>query len=90
MFSANMLLRGCLGGSIPPELVARAIGSGEVIIEYPGDQPFPSYLLLYFEDGKPLHVVVGRDEQDGACYIVTVYEPDIKLWNNDFRTRRKK
>jgi hypothetical protein len=47
-------------GSITPELVARAVGSGEIIAEYPDDQPFPSFLLLYFEGGKPLHVVVGK------------------------------
>lgn len=76
--------------SVPPELVTRAINSGEIIAEYPDDQPFPSYLLLYFEQGRPLHVVVGKDESDGACYVVTAYEPDIKLWNDDFRTRRKK
>jgi hypothetical protein len=76
--------------SITPELVARAVSLGEIIAEYPDDQPFPSFLLLYFEYEKPLHVVVGKDEDDGACYIVTAYEPDIKLWNDDFRTRRKK
>jgi len=76
--------------SISPELVTRAISSSEIIAEYPDDQPFPSCLLLYVEQGKPLHVVVGKDERDGACYVVTAYEPDIKLWNDDFRTRRKK
>jgi len=76
--------------SISPELVSRAVGSSEIIAEYPDDQPFPSYLLLYFEQEKPLHVVVGKDEHDGACYIITAYEPDIKLWNDDFRSRRKK
>ena len=76
--------------SIPPELVARAVGSGEIITEYLDDQPFPSYLLLYVEQGKPLHMVVGKDERDRACYVVTAYEPDIKLWNEDFRSRRKK
>jgi len=76
--------------SIPPDLVTRAIRSGEIIAEYPDDQPFPSYLLLYIEHKKALHVVVGKDEREGACYVVTAYEPDIKLWNDDFRTRRKK
>ncbi len=78
--------------SISPELAARAVHSGEIIAEYPDDQPFPSFLLLYFEQGKPLHVVVGKDTSaiDGACYVITAYEPDIKLWNDDFRTRRKK
>ena len=76
--------------SIPPELVTRAVNSGEIIAEYPDDQPFPSYLLLYIEHEKALHVVVGKDKQDEICYVVTAYWPDIDLWNDDFRTRRKK
>jgi hypothetical protein len=35
-------------------------------------------------------VVVGKDKQDEICYVVTAYWPDIDLWNDDFRTRRKK
>ena len=84
-----MLLRVCLR-AVSRLKCSSAVGPGEIIAEYPDDQPFPSYLLLYFEQGKPLHVVVGKDERDGACYVVTAYEPDIKLWNDDFRTRRKK
>ena len=89
VFSQHAFMR-MFARSLPPELVERAVGSGEIIAEYPDDQPFPSFLLLYIEHGKPLHVVVGKDEHDGACYIVTAYEPDIKLWNDDFRTLRKK
>lgn len=76
--------------SITPELAARAVESGEIIAEYPDDQPFPSYLVLYIEQGKALHVVVGKDGQDETCYLITAYWPDIELWSDDFRTRRKK
>ncbi len=76
--------------SISPELVTRAVRAGEIIAEYPDDQPFPSALVLYFEHKSALHLVVGKDESDNACYIVTAYWPDPDLWNDDFRTRRKK
>jgi len=76
--------------SISPEFVTRAVSSGEIIAEYPDDQPFPSYLLLYLENEKALHVVIGKDEQDEACYVITAYWPDIKIWNDDFRARRQK
>jgi len=89
IFSQHAFVRMFARG-IMPELVVRAVRSGEVIAEYPDDRPFPSFLLLYFEQGKPLHVVVGKDKSDEACYIVTVYEPDAELWNEDFRSRRKK
>ncbi len=75
---------------ISPEVVNRAVQTGEVIEDYIDDHPYPSVLLLYFEDGRPLHIVAGVDETGSTCYIVTAYWPDAKLWNADFRTRRKK
>ncbi len=76
--------------AISPDLVERAANFGEVIADYPDDQPFPSCLLLYVEQGHALHVVVGKNEQNGDCFVVTAYWPDILLWSDDFRTRRPK
>jgi len=61
---------------------------GEVIEDYPTDQPCPSCLLLAQAGGRPLHAVVARDPHTGVCSIVTVYEPDPQLWTPDYRTRR--
>jgi hypothetical protein len=44
-------------------------------------------LTLGYVDGKPLHVVVALDESTGVCIVVTVYEPGIKQWGEDFKTR---
>jgi hypothetical protein len=74
--------------SISPEWVTRATKFGEVIADYPDDQPFPSCLLLYIEKEKALHVIVAKDEQNGDCHIITAYWPDTRLWEDDFRTRR--
>ena len=75
---------------ISPEVVKRAVQAGEVIEDYPDDHPYPSVLLLHFEEGHALHIVAGMDEAGSTCHIVTAYWPDLNLWNADFRTRRKK
>jgi hypothetical protein len=67
-----------------------AIRRGEVIAEYPDDDPYPSFLMLATVRGRPLHVVVGVDESSQDCYIITVYGPDPDRWEEDFRIRRIK
>jgi len=73
---------------ISPDTVKRAAQNGEVIESYPDDQPYPSALLLFFEEGKALHVIAGVNEAQSTCHIVTAYWPDPKLWKADFKTRR--
>lgn len=73
---------------IPPEAIARIVREGETIASYPEDKPFPSVLLLGFEKGGPVHVVVARNPTTGICIVVTVYRPDPELWSDNFRTRR--
>jgi hypothetical protein len=68
--------------------VQAVVAYGEVIEENPDDTPFPSYLLLDFVEGRPIHVVFSYDESRETGYVVTAYIPDPKLWTNDFRTRR--
>jgi len=74
--------------AIAPAAVLRIIAEGEIIASYPDDSPWPSVLILGFEGGRPLHVVVAQEPQSGLCSVVTVYSPDPKLWSDDFRTRR--
>ena len=62
--------------------------SGEVIVTYPDDVPFPSCLVLGFVQRRPLHVVVAIDQTSGTCHIVTVYQPDASQWGPDFKTRK--
>lgn len=67
--------------------IDNVIASGKVIKEYPEDSPFPSFLLLGYNEIRPLHIVIAFNKSDYICIIVTVYEPDPKLWKDDF-TRR--
>jgi hypothetical protein len=62
--------------------------SGEVIEEYPDDEPFPSSLVFGVVKGRPLHLVFSTDES-GNKYIITLYEPDGLKWEPDLKTRRK-
>jgi hypothetical protein len=45
---------------IAPQLVERAVELGEIIAEYPDDQPYPSILLLFKDAKHTLHVCSGR------------------------------
>jgi hypothetical protein len=60
-----------------------------VIASYSDDAPYPSALVLGFDHGRPVHVVVARDGGTELCHIVTVYRPDPELWSDDFKTRRE-
>jgi hypothetical protein len=74
--------------AIGRQAVMEVIRFGEVIFGYPDDDPFPSCLMLGYFQGRPLHVVVAVEALSKTCYIVTAYDPDPSLWNEDFRTRR--
>lgn len=74
--------------SISPRDVRNIVVNGETIITYPNDVPFQSTLLLGYLDKRPIHVLVGKDPSTAICYIITVYEPDITIWEDDFKRRR--
>jgi hypothetical protein len=66
--------------------VKEAIENGMIIEEYVDDKPLPSYLIYgKTSELRPIHVVVGVDEEVVA--IITVYEPDPDKWI-DFTKRR--
>ena len=76
--------------SISKEDVLNVLRKGEVIIEYSEDEPFPSYLIFDMIGDRPIHALVALDLTAKICYIITVYEPDAKIWSDDFKKRRKK
>lgn len=51
--------------------------AGEVIDEYPTDQPYPSVLMLGWFDDHPLHLVAAKDAMTGQCIVITVYIPTV-------------
>jgi hypothetical protein len=69
--------------------VEYVIEHGEQIAEYPEDRPYKSYLYFGFINSKPLHVcfaVVNNTE----CRVITAYEPSLLIFDNDFKTKRKR
>jgi len=72
---------------IQVEDIEKVCKTGIIIKEYPNDKPFPSVLILGFINKRPLHVVASTDTL-GNCYIITAYEPDSKLWDADFTTKK--
>ena len=74
--------------AIKTEDIFNVVETGEIIEAYQSDKPYPSCLILGYCEGKPLHVVVAKDEGTGICFVITSYEPEPTLWRNDFRKRR--
>ena len=73
---------------ISPKDCEEVFESGEVIESYPDDKPFPSKLYSYAVKGRNLHVVIAIEGQ--VVHVITAYEPDYALWENDLKTRKKK
>jgi len=69
--------------------VIEAVKSGDIIQNYPNDKPYPSAIKLTIINNRPLHVVSAYNKIENEIYIVTVYIPDITIWADDFKTRRK-
>lgn len=68
--------------------VRQVIQTGRVIEDYPEDKPFPSCLILGYVGRKPLHVVLAVDRVENRAIVITVYEPDLDLWEPDFERRK--
>ena len=89
IFRIHALLR-MFSRSISEEEVRFVVEKGEVIENYENDTPYPSKLILGKFGLKNLHVVAAVNDADKEIIIITVYEPDPHLWDNNFKTRRQK
>ena len=68
--------------------IHQVLENGEVIEEYPDDQPYPSRLVVGWSRSRPIHVVAANNQDDHEVVVITVYEPDLSHWEPDFRTRK--
>lgn len=71
------------------EEVIGVLNHGEIIKVYGNDRPFPSVLLLGLSESRPLHVVASFDETQGIIFVITAYEPDLNIFEADFKTKKK-
>ncbi len=77
--------------NISEDDVEETIKSSKIIEEYLDDKPYPSFLVLGFENQdskKPIHVVFAKNDND--IIIITAYRPDNLKWTNNYQTRIKK
>ncbi len=70
--------------------VKKVLLAGELIESYLDDKPYASYLVAGGDDSEIYHVVVAYDEKSETCFIITVYRPDLKYFESDLKTRRRK
>jgi Domain of unknown function (DUF4258) len=68
--------------------ISEAIATSQLIEDYPNDKYGPSCLLSgVTQAGRPIHVQCSYPSRS-LVKIITVYEPDLTKWANDFTTRR--
>ncbi|MDJ0734188.1 MAG: DUF4258 domain-containing protein [Nostocaceae cyanobacterium] len=66
----------------------QAIASGQIIEDYPNDKYGSSCLISGFTlANRPIHIQCSYPSRP-LIKIITVYEPDPKLWNDEFQIRR--
>jgi hypothetical protein len=71
------------------QAVKEVLINGEAIEDYPGGEPFPSGLFAGTIAGSPVHVVAALDVDGKRCFVITAYVPDLKHFEDDYRTRRR-
>jgi hypothetical protein len=71
--------------------VELALTSSDIVEDYPVQmRPLPDCLVLgWLIEGQPIHTVVAIDESNDRIFVVTVYRPDLRRWENDYRTRKQ-
>jgi uncharacterized protein DUF4258 len=68
--------------------VQHTVLEGEIIREYPEEQPYPEFLFLGYPGAPedPCYVVVASNDE---TVIVTVHNYDPEIYEPDHRTRRR-
>jgi hypothetical protein len=75
---------------ISSNAVEIALQEAEIIEEYPHLHRYlPDCLVLAFiSPNKPIHCVAGINKSQDYILIVTIYQPTVQEWQNDWRTRK--
>lgn len=88
-FEANLFQQALEEGNIVwrkhtlEKMILRGIGREEVL------KVMRNGLLLGFPESRPVHVVASFDERQEIIYIITTYEPDLDVFETDFKTKKK-
>ena len=77
-------------GLIRLDEVLEALDAGEIIEEYPDDQPYPSCLIFGpTRAARPLHIVCAPVLTEQRLIVIRIYQPDPARWEADFKRRKQ-
>ena len=77
-------------GLIRVDEVLEVLDAGEIIEEYPDDQPYPSCLIFgRTRAARTLHVVCAPVLDERRLIVITIYQPDPARWDADFKRRKR-
>ena len=61
--------------------IFHSVRHGEIIEDYPDDQPYPSCLIYgKTENSQPVHSVWAFNAEKKKTVLITVYRPDPARW----------
>lgn len=84
LFSSHARVR-MFERNVSSDDILEFLRAGEMIEQYPDDEPCPSLLLLGYKNEVPFHLVIA--ECKDHIRVITVYIPEPDKWINN-RIRR--
>jgi len=70
--------------------VENVLRNGEIIESYDDDYPLPSMLINGMaKNGRALHLVAAINADKKEIIVITVYEPNLFKWLDNFSRRIK-
>ncbi|MBN2081573.1 DUF4258 domain-containing protein [bacterium] len=87
IFSFHAVVR-MFDRAIDRDEVLEALGQGKCIKNYPDDVPYPSRLVLGWSGKRHLHILAADIPDTEQVVVITVYEPDPLVWDDDLETRK--
>jgi hypothetical protein len=70
------------------EILREAVGTLEIIEEYPRDKYLPSFLMRGEVPEFVFHALIAADLEGDNVRVVTMYLPDPEHWDDSGRVRR--
>jgi hypothetical protein len=70
------------------EMLRQAVGTFEIIEEYPRDKYLPSFLMRGEVPEFVFHALIAADLEGDNVRVVTMYLPDPDQWDSGGRVRR--
>ena len=69
-------------------MIRNAMATLEIVEAYPHDKYLPGFLVRGENEGCIFHAQIATDVAGENIRIVTMYTPDPKEWDQEFRSRR--